>query len=173
MGRPTCALSGQEGSGGSVIPVRVERVWSGYAVAVAQTSLLAGTMLNTLPSCCAATPPLLRRSVFLFSDSVHKMLGFVVAGNAVAVQNITGFMVGKQAEAGGIAKDGAKMVRAVANAEVRNGAAIVRTQGCRYGAAVLQCALTPDHVDVLAYAVDGRVQNNDCSGSNDCGCLLA
>lgn len=27
--------------------------------------------------------------------------------------------MGKQAEAGGIAKDGAKMVRAVANAEVR------------------------------------------------------
>ncbi|EFJ51940.1 hypothetical protein VOLCADRAFT_108896 [Volvox carteri f. nagariensis] len=34
------------------------------------------------------------------------------------LQNITGFMVGRQAEAGGIAKDGAKMVRAVANAEV-------------------------------------------------------
>ncbi|GIL73102.1 hypothetical protein Vretimale_4717 [Volvox reticuliferus] len=34
------------------------------------------------------------------------------------LQNITGFMVGRQAEAGGIAKDGAKMVRAVANADV-------------------------------------------------------
>jgi acetyl-CoA carboxylase carboxyltransferase component len=34
------------------------------------------------------------------------------------LQNITGFMVGKDYEAGGIAKDGAKMVHAVANAAV-------------------------------------------------------
>ncbi len=34
------------------------------------------------------------------------------------LQNITGFMVGKAAEQGGIAKDGAKMVHAVANAQV-------------------------------------------------------
>jgi 3-methylcrotonyl-CoA carboxylase beta subunit len=36
----------------------------------------------------------------------------------VFLQNITGFMVGREAEAGGIAKDGAKMVTAVASAEV-------------------------------------------------------
>jgi 3-methylcrotonyl-CoA carboxylase beta subunit len=34
------------------------------------------------------------------------------------LQNITGFMIGKDYEAGGIAKDGAKMVHAVANARV-------------------------------------------------------
>jgi len=34
------------------------------------------------------------------------------------LQNITGFIVGKQYEHGGIAKDGAKMVNAVANAAV-------------------------------------------------------
>ncbi len=34
------------------------------------------------------------------------------------LQNITGFMVGKEYEAGGIAKDGAKMVHAVSNATV-------------------------------------------------------
>jgi len=34
------------------------------------------------------------------------------------LQNITGFMVGKKAEAGGIAKNGAKMVQAVASANV-------------------------------------------------------
>ena len=33
------------------------------------------------------------------------------------LQNITGFMVGSEYEAGGIAKDGAKMVHAVANAK--------------------------------------------------------
>ena len=36
----------------------------------------------------------------------------------VFLQNIMGFMVGKKYEAGGIAKDGAKMVMAVANAKV-------------------------------------------------------
>jgi len=36
----------------------------------------------------------------------------------IFLQNITGFMVGKKYEAGGIAKDGAKMVMAVANAKV-------------------------------------------------------
>ena len=36
----------------------------------------------------------------------------------VFLQNITGFMVGKQYEAGGIARHGAKMVHAVANARV-------------------------------------------------------
>jgi len=36
----------------------------------------------------------------------------------VFLQNITGFMVGKKYEAGGIAKDGAKMVTAVACAKV-------------------------------------------------------
>jgi acetyl-CoA carboxylase carboxyltransferase component len=34
------------------------------------------------------------------------------------LQNITGFMVGKAYETGGIAKDGAKLVHAVANAQV-------------------------------------------------------
>ena len=34
------------------------------------------------------------------------------------LQNITGFMVGREYEAGGIAKDGAKLVTAVACAEV-------------------------------------------------------
>jgi 3-methylcrotonyl-CoA carboxylase beta subunit len=38
------------------------------------------------------------------------------------LQNITGFMVGRKAEAGGIAKDGAKMVMAVANVQVGPGA---------------------------------------------------
>jgi hypothetical protein len=40
------------------------------------------------------------------------------AAAAAGSQNITGFMVGKKYEAGGIAKDGAKMVMAVANAKV-------------------------------------------------------
>jgi 3-methylcrotonyl-CoA carboxylase beta subunit len=47
------------------------------------------------------------------------------------LQNITGFMVGKSAEAGGIAKDGAKLVNAVATARVPKFTVIV---GGSYGA---------------------------------------
>ena len=36
------------------------------------------------------------------------------------LQNITGFIVGKKYKHGGIAKDGAKLVHAVANARVRS-----------------------------------------------------
>jgi acetyl-CoA carboxylase carboxyltransferase component len=59
----------------------------------------------------------------LFSESALKGAHFVelcAARNIplLFLQNITGFMVGKEYEAGGIAKDGAKMVHAVANARV-------------------------------------------------------
>jgi 3-methylcrotonyl-CoA carboxylase beta subunit len=47
------------------------------------------------------------------------------------LQNITGFMVGREAEAGGIAKDGAKMVTAVACAQVPKITVII---GGSYGA---------------------------------------
>ena len=59
----------------------------------------------------------------LFSESAMKAAHFVSMCNLRRVpllflQNITGFMVGGQYEAGGIAKDGAKMVHAVATATV-------------------------------------------------------
>ena len=59
----------------------------------------------------------------LFSQSAVKATHFIELCcqrgiPLVFLQNITGFMVGKQYEEGGIAKDGAKMVMAVANAEV-------------------------------------------------------
>jgi 3-methylcrotonyl-CoA carboxylase beta subunit len=59
----------------------------------------------------------------LFSESALKATHFiqVCARRRVPLlflQNITGFMVGKEYERGGIAKDGAKMVHAVANAAV-------------------------------------------------------
>jgi 3-methylcrotonyl-CoA carboxylase beta subunit len=47
------------------------------------------------------------------------------------LQNITGFMVGRRAEAGGIAKDGAKLVTAVACANVPKLSVII---GGSYGA---------------------------------------
>jgi len=59
----------------------------------------------------------------LFSESALKATHFIELCNLrgiplVFLQNITGFMVGRQYERGGIAKDGAKMVHAVANAVV-------------------------------------------------------
>ena len=59
----------------------------------------------------------------LFSESALKGTHFIelAAQRGVPLlflQNITGFMVGKQYEHGGIAKDGAKLVHAVANAQV-------------------------------------------------------
>src|SRR5207245_1386198 len=59
----------------------------------------------------------------LFSESALKATHFIELACArgvplVLLQNITGFIVGKKYEQGGIAKDGAKMVNAVANAAV-------------------------------------------------------
>src|SRR3954464_6696961 len=59
----------------------------------------------------------------LFSESALKATHFIELCNLrgiplVFLQNITGFMVGRQYERGGIAKDGAKMVHAVANSVV-------------------------------------------------------
>jgi 3-methylcrotonyl-CoA carboxylase beta subunit/propionyl-CoA carboxylase len=59
----------------------------------------------------------------LFSESALKATHFIQICNSrriplVFLQNITGFMVGRDYERGGIAKDGAKMVHAVANSVV-------------------------------------------------------
>jgi len=59
----------------------------------------------------------------LFSESALKATHFIEICNQrniplIFLQNITGFMVGKQAENSGIAKDGAKMVTAVATSQV-------------------------------------------------------
>jgi acetyl-CoA carboxylase carboxyltransferase component len=59
----------------------------------------------------------------LFAESAQKGAHFIELAckrkvPLVFLQNITGFMVGKEYEAGGIARDGAKLVMAVANASV-------------------------------------------------------
>ena len=72
----------------------------------------------------------------LFSESSLKATHFIELCASrgtplLFLQNITGFMVGGKAERGGIAKDGAKMVMAVANANVPKFTVIV---GGSYGA---------------------------------------
>jgi 3-methylcrotonyl-CoA carboxylase beta subunit len=72
----------------------------------------------------------------LFSESALKGAHFIELASQrniplVFLQNITGFMVGRKYEAGGIAKDGAKMVTAVATSNVPKYTVII---GGSYGA---------------------------------------
>jgi acetyl-CoA carboxylase carboxyltransferase component len=59
----------------------------------------------------------------IYSDSADKAARFIMNCNQkkiplIFLQDVTGFMVGSRAEHGGIIKDGAKMVNAVANSVV-------------------------------------------------------
>ncbi len=79
---------------------------------------------------------ILANNGILFSESALKGAHFIelCAREAIPLlflQNITGFMVGRKAEAGGIARDGAKLVTAVACARVPKFTVIV---GGSYGA---------------------------------------
>ncbi len=79
---------------------------------------------------------ILANNGILFSESAMKGAHFIELCcqrkiPLVFLQNITGFMVGKSAEAGGIAKDGAKLVTAVATARVPKFTIVV---GGSYGA---------------------------------------
>ncbi|HVO47375.1 MAG TPA: carboxyl transferase domain-containing protein [Steroidobacteraceae bacterium] len=79
---------------------------------------------------------ILANNGILFSESALKGAHFIELCTRTAVpllflQNITGFMVGRRAEAGGIAKDGAKLVTAVACAAVPKLSLII---GGSYGA---------------------------------------
>lgn len=72
----------------------------------------------------------------IYSDSADKGARFIMNCNQkkiplVFLQDVTGFMVGSRAEQGGIIKDGAKMVNAVANSVVPKITIIV---GNSYGA---------------------------------------
>lgn len=72
----------------------------------------------------------------LFSEAANKGAHFIQLCNKnntplLFLQNITGFMVGKKYEHGGIIKDGAKMINAVSNSKVP---AITIIIGASYGA---------------------------------------
>jgi acetyl-CoA carboxylase carboxyltransferase component len=72
----------------------------------------------------------------IYSDSADKATRFIANCNQkkiplIFVQDVTGFMVGSKSEHGGIIKDGAKMVNAVANSVVPKFTVIV---GNSYGA---------------------------------------
>ena len=72
----------------------------------------------------------------IYSDSADKAARFIMNCNQkkipiVFLQDVTGFMIGKRSEHGGIIKDGAKMVNAVANSTVPK---ITIITGNSYGA---------------------------------------
>ncbi|MGV0739757.1 carboxyl transferase domain-containing protein [Mycobacterium syngnathidarum] len=79
---------------------------------------------------------ILANNGILFSQSSNKGAQFIQLANArsiplLFVQNITGFMVGTEAERGGIIKDGAKLINAVSNSTVPHLTLMV---GASYGA---------------------------------------
>jgi 3-methylcrotonyl-CoA carboxylase beta subunit len=79
---------------------------------------------------------ILANNGILFSESALKGAHFIELASQrniplLFLQNITGFMVGRKYEAGGIAKDGAKMVTAVATTSVPKYTVII---GGSYGA---------------------------------------
>jgi 3-methylcrotonyl-CoA carboxylase beta subunit len=79
---------------------------------------------------------ILANNGILFSESALKGTHFIELASQRGIpllflQNITGFMVGKKYEAGGIAKDGAKLVTAVATSNVPKYTVII---GGSYGA---------------------------------------
>jgi 3-methylcrotonyl-CoA carboxylase beta subunit len=79
---------------------------------------------------------ILANNGILFSESALKGAHFIELASQrniplIFLQNITGFMVGRKYEAGGIAKDGAKMVTAVATTSVPKYTVII---GGSYGA---------------------------------------
>src|SRR5215831_12466990 len=79
---------------------------------------------------------ILANNGILFSESSEKGAQFIQLCNAtntpiIFLQNITGFMVGRRYEEGGIIKDGAKLINAVSNSTVPHLTVMV---GASYGA---------------------------------------
>lgn len=90
----------------------------------------------------------------IYSDSADKATRFIMNCNQkkiplIFLQDVTGFMVGSKAEHGGIIKDGAKMVNAVANSVVPKITIIV---GNSYGAGnYAMCGKAYDPRFIYAY----------------------
>jgi len=81
------------------------------------------TLVTGFAHICGYTVGIIANNGILFSESAQKGAHFIELCAQrgiplVFLQNITGFMVGRKYENGGIAKDGAKMVTAVACARV-------------------------------------------------------
>ena len=94
------------------------------------------TLVTGFARLCGYPGGIVANNGVLYSESAQKGAHFIAlcaqrGTPLVFLQNITGFMVGKKYEAGGIAKDGAKMVTAVSCARVPKFTVII---GGSYGA---------------------------------------
>ncbi len=101
-----------------IIARLVDRSWFDEFKALYGTTLVCG-----FADICGMPVGILGNNGILFSESALKGTHFIELCSRegialVFLQNISGFMVGQAAEAGGIAKDGAKLVTAVACAAV-------------------------------------------------------
>jgi 3-methylcrotonyl-CoA carboxylase beta subunit len=96
----------------------------------------AGTVVTGFSKIYGHQVGIIANNGVLFSESALKVTHFIELCNSrniplLFLQNITGFMVGKKYENGGIAKDGAKMVMAVSTCKVPKLTVII---GGSYGA---------------------------------------
>ncbi len=76
-------------------------------------------------------PPQIQMGNVIYSDSANKASHFIMLCNErliplIFLHDVTGFMVGKMAESGGIIKDGAEMVNVQANSVVPKFSVVVR-----------------------------------------------
>jgi 3-methylcrotonyl-CoA carboxylase beta subunit len=99
-------------------------------------ALYGQTLVCGFAHLCGFPIGILANNGILFSESALKGTHFIELASQRSIpllflQNITGFMVGKKYEAGGIAKDGAKLVTAVATSTVPKYTVII---GGSYGA---------------------------------------
>src|SRR5262249_59122784 len=93
----------------------------------------------------------------LFSESALKAAHFIELCcqrriPLLFMQNIVGFMVGRDYEAGGIAKDGAKMVTAVACAQVPKITVIIGGSFCAGNYGIWRPAYGPPFLFLLPHA---------------------
>jgi acetyl-CoA carboxylase carboxyltransferase component len=108
----------------------------------------------------------------IYSDSADKAARFIMNCNQrkiplLFLQDVTGFMVGSRSEHGGIIKDGAKMVNAVANSVVPK---ITIITGNSYGAGnYAMCGKAYDPRFIFAYP---NAQIAVMSGSNASNVML-
>ncbi|MCW2830033.1 MAG: methylcrotonoyl-CoA carboxylase [Aeromicrobium sp.] len=98
--------------------------------------LYGDTLVCGFARICGYPVAIVANNGILFSESALKGAHFVELANQrgiplVFLQNITGFMVGQEYENGGIAKDGAKLVTAVASSVVPKFTVVI---GGSYGA---------------------------------------
>ncbi|MBT3220036.1 MAG: acyl-CoA carboxylase subunit beta [Proteobacteria bacterium] len=98
--------------------------------------LYGNTLICGYAEICGYRVGILGNNGILFSESSQKGAQFIQLCNQTAtpllfLQNITGFMVGRAVEEGGIIKDGAKLINAVSNSTVP---AITIMIGGSYGA---------------------------------------